>query len=179
MEPWAGYLPRCSNDKGNPFKEAVYRLLHTLSVWVVRKMTPSEQHKLLPKALPNPEDSDDDDADDDDDGSELGGGAFGTLQAMLSKNKRRAGTVSDLALFNHTKKEVSEFMMQDWKTVPTEQLAESANPCEWWRLYGEQRFPVLALVAKRLFGILPSSAEAERFASTAGNTCNADRCALN
>jgi hypothetical protein len=32
---------------------------------------------------------------------------------------------------------------------------------------------------KRLFAVLPSSADAERMASTAGNTVNSDRCLLN
>ena len=54
----------------------------------------------------------------------------------------------------------------------------SANPLDWWRLVGAAKFPLLACVVKRLFEILPLSADAERMASTAGSTVNEDRASL-
>ena len=53
----------------------------------------------------------------------------------------------------------------------------SANPLDWCRLVGAAKLPLLACVVKRLFEILPSSADA-RMASTAGSTVNEERASL-
>ena len=63
---------------------------------------------------------------------------------------------------------------------PRDKLVSSAHPLDWWRLVGAATFPLLGCVVKRLFGIefLPSSADAERVASTAGSTVNEERASL-
>jgi len=73
---------------------------------------------------------------------------------------------------------VELFLALDWQMEPRDKLVSRANPLDWWRLVGAAKFPLLSCVVKRLFGILPSSADAERMASTAGSTVNEERASL-
>jgi hypothetical protein len=79
-----------------------------------------------------------------------------------------------------TNVQVELFLALDWQMEPRDKLVSSAHPLDWWRLVGAATFPLLGCVVKRLFGVefLPSSADAERVASTAGSTVNEERASL-
>ena len=102
-----------------------------------------------------------------------------TLDEMCSSARKRRDNVTIERVKAITAEQARVFIAMDWQSQPAHMTEMSANPLLWWKEVGERHFPCLAVIAKRLFAVLPSSAEAERFASTAGDTTNSDRCALN
>jgi hypothetical protein len=65
--------------------------------------------------------------------------------------------------------------VKDYMSMPSVPL--DTDPLQWWREH-QQRFPVLARVARRFLCIPASSAPAERVWSTAGNTITEKRARL-
>jgi hypothetical protein len=54
----------------------------------------------------------------------------------------------------------------------------NSDPLEWWKCYGESRYPLTAGLAKILLAIPATSVPSERLFSTAGNLINAKRGCL-
>ena len=100
---------------------------------------------------------------------------------MFSSARKRRDNVTVERVKAITAEQARVFIAMDWQSQPAHMTVRemSANLLLWWKEVGERTFPCGAKHGKRLFAVLPSSAEAERFASTAGDTTNSDRCALN
>jgi len=187
MEPWRAMLPPSSNISVPPVNEFAYRLLHSLAMWHVLQLPEDKRREVLPANLLDNPLAEDDAAEPEvkDSGAAAASSAPGkrrldVLQEMLSgdSRKRRSNVTTEI-IRAKAGNDARAFIALDWRTQPSHLTDSSANPLLWWKEVGERTFPCLAVTAKRLFAVLPSSAEAERFASTAGDTTNSDRCALN
>jgi len=187
MEPWVALLPQSSNAAIQPAREFSFRLLYTMVVWHVMQCPVEEQHSLLStNRLDDPFSvTENESSSAESEGAAVDGAApvglkrLSTLSTMLSSASKRRGSVSDEEVRRVAKDEVTRFLAVQWANEPVDTTTLACNSMLWWSRVGEKAFPCVAVTAKRILAVLPSSAESERFASTAGDTLNSKRCLLN
>jgi hypothetical protein len=91
-------------------------------------------------------------------------------EQVAEARKRARHNVSLGGFLKLVEGEFGRFNSLVWANEPTKFQLSVADPLCWWRERGSIMFPLLALAARRVFGIMPTSVDAERLCSAGALT---------